>query len=288
MSSTPPCCPPGSWPQSVLQTREELNKDARKFEPAGTVVPLPSAGGAPVAAYVVKSAGKAPSLLVLQDIYSSRVLHPSSRSGDRLDAVCDALAKSGNYTVCMPSLFGDKPFDLAVAKPDDGVFEKFNSFAQDGGVDWFKKQSYQDNMLTKVKAAYDYLEKTNPGQPVAVLGFCFGAWLLSKASADFDFKCAIGCHPATVLETAVFGGDEIAMLKALRQPTLFLWAGNDSTIFVEDGEGKAALEATGGGVEEYKDMLHGWVARGDLGQDTVKRDFEKALASIIRFLGKQL
>ena len=98
MSSTPPCCPPGSWPQSVLQTREELNKDARKFEPAGTVVPLPSAGGAPVAAYVVKSAGKAPSLLVLQDIYSSRVLHPSSRSGDRLVAVCDALWPSPGTT----------------------------------------------------------------------------------------------------------------------------------------------------------------------------------------------
>ena len=183
----------------------------------------------------------------------------------------------------MPSLFGDKPYDLAVAAPADGAFETFDSFAQDGGVAWFQTQTYE-SLKPIVQASYDVLKSKAPDVPVMVLGFCFGTWLLSKASADFDFVAAVGCHPATVLESAVHNGDELAMLKALRQPTLFLWAGNDSKTFVGDGEGKKALEASGGGVDLYPDMLHGWVSRGDVGDAAVKRDFKRAMEMITGFL----
>jgi dienelactone hydrolase len=203
-----------------------------------------------------------------------------------LDAICDVLADNG-YAVCMPSMFGDKPFDLAVNAPDDGDFEKFNSFAQDGGVAWFQQQSYDTIIKPIVQAGREALQAkitSSEDQPIMMLGFCYGTWVLCKASADFDFKAAVGCHPATALETAVYQGDEIAMLKDLRQPTLFLWAGNDSKIFVDDGEGKKALEATGGGVEEFPDMLHGWVSRGDVGDVTVKRDVERAMSLTLSFL----
>jgi dienelactone hydrolase len=200
-----------------------------------------------------------------------------------LDAICDVLADAG-YAVCMPSLFGEQPFDLAVNAPADGDFEKFNSFAQEGGVAWFQQQTYE-KLKPIVQAAIDALQaKMTDDKPIMVLGFCFGTWLLSKTSVDFTFQSAVGCHPATGLEAAIYQGDEIAMLQALRQPTLFLWAGNDSTIFVGDGDGRKALVATGGGVEEFPDMLHGWVSRGDVGEASVQRDFEKAMSLILSFM----
>ena len=132
-------------------------------------------------------------------------------------------------------------------------------------------------------------EQTN-GQAIGVLGFCYGTWLFSKASAtgDVDFACAVGCHPATILESAAFSGSELDLLNNLKQPTLFLWAVNDSEIFKEGGEGKAALEKSGGGVEEYNDMIHGWVSRGDVADPAVKAGVEKAMNSIIQFFGEKM
>lgn len=235
--------------------------------------------------YVVAPENPKGCVVVLQDIYSARVLHPNSRSGDRLGAICDTLGKT--YSVAMPSIFRDTPFDLGVNGPDDGDYEKFDSFAQDGGVAWFQKQTYETKQAD-VQATVAYLQKKHPGLPIAVVGFCYGVWLLSKSSQDNTFCCGVGCHPATILETAVFGRDEVAMLQALPMPTKFLWAGNDSDIFIKDGAGKKALEATGGGVEEFPDMLHGWVSRGDMSDEKVKRDVDRALQTMTSFLEQHL
>jgi hypothetical protein len=77
--SNPPCCPPGSWPQSLLHSRNELNQEQRPFAPKGLVEELLPGN---IRAYTVGKPEKG-AVLVLQDIYSSRVLHPLSRSGDR-------------------------------------------------------------------------------------------------------------------------------------------------------------------------------------------------------------
>jgi dienelactone hydrolase len=133
-------------------------------------------------------------------------------------------------------------------------------------------------------------KKTN-GQPLGVVGICYGSWLLAKASAmgDIDFCCAIGYHPSTRLE-AFFGGDETAMLKdGIKMPTKFLTAGNDSDIYNnKDGMGKAALEKSGGGVVEFPDMLHGWVSRGDVADEKAKRDVQRAMDLTIEFFAVKM
>lgn len=224
---------------------------------------------------------------MLPDIYSVRVLTPQVRSGDRIGAICDALADAG-YTVALPSIFRDKPFDVAISGPDDGDFVKFNSFTQEGGVDWFKSNNYA-KVGPDVKATAEFLKEKTSEQAIGVLGFCFGTWLLSKTSSigDVDFACAVGCHPATALE-GLFGGDEIAMMQSLKQPTKFLWAGNDSEIYTKDGTGKTALEKSGGGVVEFPEMLHGWVSRGDVSDERVKRDVEKAINEITSFFDEKM
>jgi dienelactone hydrolase len=287
--SAPACCPPGSWPQ-ILRSRQELNQEDVQHPLKGVVITIESGSEFDLPVYLVESQQETcrGGIMVIPDIYSVRALTPHVRSGDRIGAICDGLADAG-YTVVLPSIFRDKPFDLAIAGPEDGDFEKFSAFSQGGGVDWFKSNNYA-KVGPDVQAAAKYLrEKTNGGS-IGVLGFCYGAWLLSKASStgDVEFQCAVGCHPATVLEEAVFGNDQLAMLQSLCQPTMFLCAGNDSPIFVNDGAGKAALESTGGGVVEYGDMLHGWVSRGDVSDPKVKIGVEKAINDIIGFFANNM
>lgn len=291
MTTTPSCCPPGSWPQ-LLRPKSELDQD-EITPPKGSVVTIKVGDGAiaDLPIYFVEPPVQQKSkggIIVIPDIYSVRVLLPHVRSGDRIGSICDTLAELG-YTVALPGIFRDEPFDLAVVKPDDGDYTTQNVFAAEGGVDWFRSQNY-DKMGPSLKACVSFLKEKTGDQAMGVVGFCFGTWLLSKASStgDADFACAVGCHPATGLESGVFGGSEVDMLNSLKQPTLFLWAGNDSNIFLEDGEGKAALEKSGGGVIEFNDMVHGWVSRGDVADENVKAGFEKAVDNIVSFFEEKM
>jgi len=286
-SATPACCPAGSWPQLMTTTNADLNKDDAQT-PKGKIESIPVDGQDDLPLYViappsgVESKG---SILVLPDIYSVRYLLPEVRSGDRIGAICDALAEEG-YLVGLAGIFRDKPYDKAIVGPEDGNFCKFDSFAQEGGVDWFKSQSY-DNIGPCVKAASAFLKEKAPENKVGMLGFCFGTWAICKASStgDVAFDTAVCCHPTTVLENAVFGNDEGAMMDGLKQPTTFLWAGNDSPDYTGEGPNKKAVEKSGGKVHEFPDMLHGWVSRGDVSDPAVKAGVESALATIKEVFG---
>ena len=261
----PACCPAGSWPQLLL-SKDDLNKDDAPPLTKGNVVTIPVEGDGQeedLSVYLVKPPEGKTSLggiLVLPDIYSVRVLLPHVRSADRIGAICEALADVG-YTVVLAGIFGKEPFDEAIKGPADDDWTRQNVFGEDGGVAWFQKQNYE-KMKPKVVAASKFLSEQTNGQAIGVLGFCYGTWLFSKTSScgDVDFACAVGCHPATILEGAAFGRNEQEMLDKLKQPTLFLWAGNDSDIYKEGGAGRVALEKSGGKVEEYNDMVHGWVS----------------------------
>lgn len=291
--SSSPCCPPGSWPQALLQTEDGLNQDDVKFVPRGSVIELPATSARPTSTlplYVVTPTGTPSSqppkglLLVLQDIFSVRVFHPDARSGDRLAHLCDYWSDTLDCAVAMPSLFRDIPVDVALqaAKEED---------RQTAKVDWLKQQTY-DKVGPDVVASVAHLrQEFGPDLPIAAVGFCYGAWLFSKASSSATksapsvlFSCAVGCHPSTQNET-LQGGDEVAMIQGLQCPTLFICASNDSAIYREtDGVGRQALEATGGGVEVFPEMVHGWIARGDVSQTNVLKDMERAVESATKFL----
>jgi len=290
MSTSPACCPSGSWPQLMTTSNAELNKEDAPAS-KGKLVSISVEGQEDLPLYIVDPSGDQDCkgiILVIPDIYSVRVLTPEVRSGDRIGAICDALAEQG-YLVGLAGIFRDKPYDLAIKGPEDGDFLKFDSFAQDGGVDWFKSNGY-DKLSPCVKAASEFLKKKVENKKLGMLGFCFGSWLLSKASAtgDVDYDCAVGCHPTTVLEKAVFGGDEDAMMDSLKQPTTFLCAGNDSDSYAGEGSNKKAIEKTGGKVHQFPDMLHGWITRGDVSDAAVKAGVETAMGNIKDFMEAHL
>lgn len=284
--STPACscCPPGSWPQLLTTTNADLNQEDC-LPPKGTVLTIPVEGQKDLPVYLSEPTGTPKgTILVVPDIYSVRVLNPECRSGDRIGSICDGLADAG-YLVALAGIFRDKPFDLAIRGPEDKDFLQFDCFAQDGGPDWFKSNGY-DNVGPCIKATAALLNEKAPTVDKPMMGgFCFGTWALCKASAvgDVEFKAGILAHPTTMLETVVFGNDEAAMMSALHQPTSFLWAGNDHPSYSGEGANRQAVEATGGTVYEFPDMLHGWVSRGDVAQDAVKEGVEKALTIMKEF-----
>jgi len=283
---TPACCPPGSWPQLVTTSNADLNKDDAPPS-KGTVESVAVEGQDDLPLYVVEPSDTPKGIvLVVPDIYSVRCLNPEVRSGDRIGSICDALADEG-YLVGLAGIFRDKPFDLAVSGPEDGELCKFDCFAADGGVDWFKSQGYE-TVGPSLQAAASFLGEKCPGAKLLSVGFCFGTWALCKASSTGDVALdgIVACHPTTVLENAVFGRDEEEMMKALRCETIFLWAGNDHPSYTGDGSNKVAVEATGGKVYEFPEQLHGWVSRGDVADPEVKEGVEKALTITKDFLAK--
>lgn len=285
---TPACCPPGSWPQLMTTSNADLNKDDAPAA-KGAIEKVAVDGQDEMPIYVVEPSDTPKGIvLVVPDIYSVRVLHPEVRSGDRIGSICDALADEG-YLVGLVGIFRDKPFDLAVSGPDDGDFPKFDCFAADGGVDWFKAQGYE-KVGPSLQAAAAYLKEKAPDAKVFSAGFCFGTWALCKANSTGDVAMdgIVAFHPTTILENAVFGRDEDAMMKELKCKTIFLWAGNDHPSYTGDGSNKTAVEATGGQVYEFPEQLHGWVSRGDVAVPEVKAGVEKALTIMKDFYASNL
>lgn len=110
-----------------------------------------------------------------------------------------------------------------------------------------------------------------------------------SAEGDVSFACSVACHPATILEAAMHGGDEVDLLQnGAKSPYLCLVAKNDSDVFHVGAAGREVLEKSGGGVIEFPDMVHGWMSRGDTGDETVKRDVEKAMTCIVDFYSKHM
>lgn len=74
----------------------------------------------------------------------------------------------------------------------------------------------------------------------------------------------------------------------MKAPAFFYPAGNDVANIKEGGELVQILQdkfgANKSGTLEFKEMIHGWVVRGDLGQANVLRDTELAVAHARKYL----
>ena len=133
-TSTPPaCCPAGSWSQLMTTSNVDLNQENAPA-PKSKLESIPVEGQEKdLPLYVVKPSVPIKGIiLVLPDIYSVRVLMPEVRSGDRIGAICDALAEQG-YLVGLAGVFLDKPYDKAIVGPEDGDFCKFDWTAASPG-----------------------------------------------------------------------------------------------------------------------------------------------------------
>jgi len=124
---------------------------------------------------------------------------------------------------------------------------------------------------------------------VCSVGFCYGGWLASRALAldGCPIKCVVGVHPSWQVET-LHGKKEIDLAKKIgSQPILVLPASNDQ-LKPDSDEVKALAEQRGVDPDkvavEFPDMVHGFVARGDMKDEKIAEAQTKALNLTCEFL----
>lgn len=204
---------------------------------------------------------------------------------NRLFATCDKLAKDhGAYVVAVDFFRGDT-MDNHPTDFFDWIFKHpFNEIQNPGGPHPVSKD---------IDSVLEYLSQSHgiDSSNIAALGFCWGVWALTKACAmGYKFTCGVGFHPSLVIEEGAFKMDvvEMSTAAAKKTPLFFCVSGNDpDNLKPPNGQVAKAVSSSvhkGGKTGchppkclEFPEMVHGWVARGDISSENVKRDAEIAL-----------
>lgn len=189
----------------------------------------------------------------------------------RLKGICDSLAAEGYYVVMPDCHRGTTP-----AKD----FSNFGPWVDSYPWDPIIKQDFQ--------ALMKHLESAGVKR-VGAIGFCWGVWALSKASSEgVPLVCGVGPHPSTKLEAMIQKGNEVEMMKKIKMPILLCPAGDDGPEVKTGGAVCDLVKAKGGDSISFPDMKHGWMTRGDLKDETVKRDVEACMAKALAFFKSNL
>lgn len=202
--------------------------------------------------------------------------------GGRTKAICDELATAGPYTVVLPDFYRGNDCLTADAGP---ATEKFGA--------WATKYSYKKAFALDLKAHVLPYLKSKGVSKMASVGFCKGAYMVFSISGDPEIgsmAAGISVHPALQIVGMMGEGTPESMAEAVTCPQLLLPAGNDPEFTWPGGSVLEKLEENGVEGESivFKDMMHGWVSRGDLTNDTVKRDVAAAMQAMKDFLAKNL
>uniref|UniRef100_A0A7S3D0Y4 Dienelactone hydrolase domain-containing protein n=1 Tax=Palpitomonas bilix TaxID=652834 RepID=A0A7S3D0Y4_9EUKA len=233
--------------------------------PPGSVGPKPSAGADEVQRvevegkeYFVVGSGERGVLLV-PDVFGPH-------SGRTL-RVAETLAKEG-FNVLVPNLFTE----WAPDPPTDGT----------SVMKWIPEHPYS-LFESDLEGALTYLKEQRGAKVVGAMGFCWGVWAFFKLATSKDkVVCGVGCHPSLRIEH-FFNGDNSAdaLAAATHCPMLLLPAGNDPEHVQPGGSVVKVLESLPHGGETkvvpFPDMAHGWVNRGDVKDEKISAEVERAL-----------
>lgn len=109
-------------------------------------------------------------------------------------------------------------------------------------------------------------------------------------SAAFpEVHCAIAMHPSMKMES-FHGGSSSDVYKAIGCPTMCLAASDDPEEVKPSGALSQALAERGinAHMEEYADMKHGWVPRGETSDAAVAQAVFRATHQAVGFLKQTL
>jgi len=239
MASPSSCCPPTAWGAS-------LQLEGYTAKGIGETI---GASLTPIY-YTSPETASQKAIVVFTDVWGIT---------DRMKAMCDVFA-SHDFHVIMMDCFRGTTMDS-------------NPYGSDF-VSWLKQYPYDDVVKNDTHACLEYLKSKNiPASNIASIGFCWGGWAIAKsASEGVSWKCAISPHPSTKIENFIFGLDESSMFEKGDFPFLILPAGDDMENIKPGSDIVKNLESKGGKSVPFEKMNHGWVSRGDLSQEDVKKD----------------
>lgn len=245
------CCPPDSWPALKVEST---------YKPKGT-----NAVVAGVATYTVGD-DKSRALVIVTDIFGIE-------SG-RHKAIADTFAEQGFTVVLVDATLG-KPVD------PDKVAEQIKDFAL----------AHSWSALAPLFTATVIPHLKSLGfDKFSTLGFCYGVWVQFRALADPavapHIVAQVCPHPSLQLE-GFHGGKGPELADKVAVPTLLLPAKGDPGFVQAGGDVEKNLAARSIAVETHAfDQAHGWTVRGDVSQDAVRADVEKAFKLAVDFLNK--
>ena len=180
----------------------------------------------------------------------------------RLKNICDQLASEGYFVVMPDHMRGE-----TMSTGGQGFLKKWADYDSVTGPDITEK-------------LLPYL-KQNGVTKIGAIGFCWGAWVIHRASAaGVPLLCGAGCHPSVRLENMADGpGDEKALAEQVRCPMLLAAAGNDPENVKEGGAVSEILKKRfpTSVIRSFPAQQHGWVSRGDVTDDTVANGVRDAL-----------
>mmetsp|Transcript_7499 Transcript_7499/g.18200 ORF Transcript_7499/g.18200 Transcript_7499/m.18200 type:complete len:264 (-) Transcript_7499:114-905(-) len=210
-------------------------------------------------------------------------------NGGRTRLLADEFAQGG-YRVYVPKVLNPT---LEGGTDGDGLPPNFDLSVRGGEFGpWVTQIPFVGGIDKKVEALIAYA-KEQGATKLGMVGCCWGAWAAFHASAICsDIKCAVAFHPSCQLE-GMFGGDVNELCGRVQCPFYFMPANGDSPdLYGPQGTLVTALQGKFGKdktrTKLFSDMSHGWVPRGDIKDDKVKRDVQLAMDEARAYLAEML
>jgi len=175
--------------------------------------------------------------------------------------------KEHQYQVVMPDFFHGHPADISWYPPD--TKEKGEKLGQ-----FFQTSAAPPKTLERIPKVLEQVQSQRPDiKEWGIVGFCWGGKIANLMSKEgTPFKAAAACHPAMVdANDAAEITIPFAMLPSKDEPK-------------EDVEKWQQKIKTKNIVEWWPNQVHGFMAaRGDLKDEAVKKDYEKAYQLLLTF-----
>lgn len=253
MSASNDCCPPGSHQAPALESDEDVKT-------RGSLITL---GESTPCYYTSGEESSTKAIVVYTDVWGFQ---------SRIHSLCDYLAINGNFHVlCVDCFRGETKDDHADM------------------IAWFKTVPYDPVVAQDTKLCLDYLTTKHGVTSFGAIGFCWGAWVIGKScEAGVPWNAALSFHPSFMIEKVAFGGDPIKLMQGISCPLMLLPGGNDPDWTMPESPEFQLLTKNGSKSVPFRDMVHGWMTRGDRSDPKIDRDISEALRHALDFLTNNL
>lgn len=219
--------------------------------------------------------------------------------------LADDLAETLDAIVILYDPFDGKPL-LSVPDSDDGR-------PQQVGLNWFTvrfmtalifqgKATIQANdWATTIKPLWmdqliPYLESKGCGDQFAMMGFCFGCWIVLQASQDTDLAhrvtCGVSFHPSVEGVEQAFGNihGDIDLCHRCRTPQMVHATKSESVAWKPDGAAHQALQLNTNVAEvQFRQAplteSHGFMTRADIfANESSRQAVEEGMDLAVQFI----
>lgn len=246
------CCPPESLPSLVSNPA------------AGVQGAKGSVGG--VDCYIT-GASTTSCVIIFSDVWGW--------DSGRIRELADEVAEDGHLVV-IPKLLQPA---LEGGTDGDGLPPDFDLGARMADFGPWVSQNPWSKLEPQVSSLLDEINDRGISK-IGCMGTCWGAWATFHTGATGRIACGVNCHPSVGLE-GMMGGSDMALADTVQCPMMMLPAAGDPDNTKPGGEMNKLFDTKPFGAQcyyqEFAEMEHGWVPRGDVSDEKVARDVKAAM-----------